>query len=369
MLKRYPFLKYSLGVLASLILIIVCFGFWFVSLLPAKKLNIENTIAEEIPYLSQNRISNRGKILTVVTSTAVMGKSQKKTGYELTELSRAYYVFQANGYEVSVASPLGGKAPVVLDKEDMGIYDYAFLNDEEAQEKINNTLVLGDIDFKEYDAVFFVGGKGAMFDFPNHPMIHEMLKNYYENNKVIGAVCHGPAALVNVKLSNGSALLKDKKITSFTNEEELFLIPEAKNIFPFLLEEEIRKQGAKFISSEKYLEKVNHDENIITGQNPWSTWKVAETMIKQLGHTPKEREITGEENAVSVLAVYKSKGKKAAKEKISEFMFDNSKPVDRLLIAQHSMLEVLGGKVSGFVDLVSLVSFIKSCEKKLLKNN
>ncbi len=369
MLKKYPFLKYSLIVLTSLILIIVCFGFWFRSLLPDKKLNVAHTIAEEIPYLSQHRISNRGKILTVVTSTAVMGNSQKKTGYELTELSRAYYVFQANGYEVSVASPLGGKAPVVIDKEDMGIYDYAFLNDDEAQKKIDNTLVLNDIDFKEYDAVFFVGGKGAMFDFPNHLTIQRMVRNYYENNKVIGAVCHGPAALVNVKLSNGFSLLKGKKVTSFTNEEELFLIPDAKKIFPFLLEEEIRKQGAKFVSNEKYLENANHEENIITGQNPWSTWKVAEMMIRQLGHTPKEREITDEENAVSVLDVYKSRGKKAAKEKISEFMLDNSKPIDRLLIAKHSLLEIMEGKISGFIDLVSLVSFIKSCEKKLLKNN
>ncbi|SNR15821.1 type 1 glutamine amidotransferase domain-containing protein [Tenacibaculum jejuense] len=369
MLKKYRFLKYTLVTIVSLVLIVVCFGFWFKSLIPPKDLSLENTTTQDISYLSEHKVSTRGKILAVVTSTAVMGTSNKKTGYELTELARSYYVFQANGFEVFVASPKGGKAPVVIDEEDMGIYDYAFLNDQKAQSKVKNTLRLSTIDFTKYDAVFFVGGKGAMFDFPNHPKIIDMVQDYYENDKVIGAVCHGPAALINVRLNNGSPLLKDKNITSFTNDEELFLIPDAKKIFPFLLEEKIRAQGAKFNQNRKYLEKVCHDNNIITGQNPWSTWKVAETMVKQLGYTPKEREITDEENAVAILSIYKSKGKKIAKEKIKKMIVQENKPISRLLIAKHSVLAMMEGKVTDFFELISLVSHIKNQEKRSNKNN
>ena len=253
------------------------------------------------------------KILAVVTSTETMGSSGKSTGYELTELSRTYYVLKANGFEVDVASPLGGKAPVVIDKDDMRIFDYAFLNDSEATRKANNTIALESVNAADYDGIFFVGGKGAMFDFPNNKTIQQIVKNYYQKGKVIGAVCHGPAALVNVTLDNGKPLLENKTVSSFTNKEELLLIPDAETIFPFLLQDKLTAQGAKFNEGTMYLNKVSHDKNLVTGQNPWSTWKFAETMVKQLGYTPKPREITPEENAVKILETYEKYGSKKAK--------------------------------------------------------
>lgn len=292
-----------------------------------------------------------------------MGSSGKSTGYELTELSRAYYVFEANGFEVDVASPLGGKPPVVLDDDDMGIFDYAFLNDSIAQIKTSHTMAMDDVNAEEYQAIFFVGGKGAMFDFPENKAIQEIVKKYYQSGKVVGAVCHGPAALVNVTLDNGIHLLKNKTVSSFTNEEELFLIPNAKTIFPFLLQDKLASQGAQFNKGAMYLETISHDKNLVTGQNPWSTWKLAETIIQQLGYTPKYREITGEENAGKVLLVYEKEGLTKTKELIDKLLVQEKKPVDRLLLTLHSVIAGMQGKIGRSFSLLGLVSHAKKKSK------
>ncbi len=363
MFKKYKFLKISLLSILSLLLVVILFGYWFINLLPARDKTLISKTANEIPYLSENIIPKRGKILAVVTSTPVIEKNQKKTGYELTELSRAYYVFQANGFEVDIASPKGGNSPVIIDDEDMGVYDYAFLNDKEAQHKSINTIPLNDINATDYSAVYIVGGKGAMFDLPNNESLQLLIKSLYESNKVVGAVCHGPAALINVKLENGTHLLKNKEVSGFTSKEELFLIPEAKTVFPFLLQEELSSKGANFNEGAMYLEKVSHDENLITGQNPWSTWKVAETMITQMGYTPKKREITADELAINVLSTYNSYGKIEAKQMIRKLTKDNHF-INRTLIAQHAVIATMKGDISTFYDLVSLVSFLNNLDKK-----
>ncbi|CAL2084929.1 Type 1 glutamine amidotransferase domain-containing protein [Tenacibaculum sp. 190524A05c] len=362
MFKKYRFLKISLLSILSLVLIIFLFGYWFINLLPARDKTLMSKTVNEIPYLSENVISNRGKVLVVVTSTSMIEKNQKKTGYELTELSRAYYVFQANGFEVDIASPKGGKPPVVIDDEDMGLYDYAFLNDKEAQYKSENTIPLDQINSSDYAAVYIVGGKGAMFDFPNHKKLQSLIKSLYQSDKVVGAVCHGPAALINVKLDNGDYLLKNKNVSSFTSKEELFLIPEAKTVFPFLLQEELSSKGAKFNEGTMYLEQVSHDDNLITGQNPWSTWKVAETMIAQMGYTPKYRKITKDELAINVLSKYNSHGKNEAKKLIGKITKE-SNTVNRTLIAQHAVIAAMKGEISTFYDLVTLVSFLKNIDQ------
>ena len=224
------------------------------SLIPSRNPNLEATLVKEIPYLSENKIVKRGKILAVVTSTDSIKNTDKSTGYELTELSRAYYIFEANGFEVDIASPKGGEAPVVLDAEDMYEFDYAFLNDPIAQHKAKNTIKIDHVIAEDYEAVYFVGGKGTMFDFPDNKSIQSIVKEYYQKNKVIGAVCHGPSALVNVTLDNGTSLLENKQISGFTNEEELLLIPDAATIFPFLLQDKITAQGASFNQGEMYLD-------------------------------------------------------------------------------------------------------------------
>ncbi|PIA79264.1 glutamine amidotransferase [Gaetbulibacter sp. 4G1] len=358
-------MKWGLISIFSLLILLISFGAWFINLLPIEEMkkDLTNSKVEEIQYLSQNKTPKRGKILAVVTNSETMGNSGKKTGYELTELSRAYYVFEANGFEVDIASPLGGKPPVVLDDDDMGIYDYAFLNDSIAQNKASNTIAINDVSAEDYSAVFFVGGKGAMFDFPENKFIQEIVKKYYQSGKVVGAVCHGPAALVNVTLDNGTHLLENKMVSSFTNEEELLLISDAKSIFPFLLQDKLIAGGAKFNKGAMYLETISHDNNLITGQNPWSTWKLAETIIEQLGYTSKYREITGEENAGKILLVYEREGPDKAKQLIDKLLIQEKKSIDRLLIASHSVIAAMNGEIGRFFGLLGLTSYAKKKSK------
>ncbi len=364
-LRKYPKIKWTLISVVSLLVLLISFGAWFISLLPKEEMKKDLTASkvEDISYVSENRIPKRGKILAVVTSKETMGSSGKITGYELTELSRAYYVFEANGFEVDVASPLGGEPPVVIDDDDMGVFDYAFLNDSIAQYKTSHTIAMDHVKAEEYQAIYFVGGKGAMFDFPENKAIQEIVKNYYQSGKVVGAVCHGPAALVNVTLDDGTHLLKNKAVSSFTNEEELLLIPDAKTIFPFLLQDKLASRGAQFNKGGMYLENISHDTNLVTGQNPWSTWKLAETMIQQLGFTPKYREITGEENAGKVLLIYEKEGRSKAKELIDKLLIEENKPFDRLLLASHSVIAGMQGKIGRSFSLLGLVSYAKKKSK------
>ena len=365
MFKKYKFIKWISVFLVSVITIIVCFGLWFKNLLPPPRDNkIKSILIKELPYVSENIVPVRGKILAVVTSTNKIGNSGKKTGYELSELARAYYTFKANGFEVDIASPKGGKAPKIIDDEDMGAYDFAFLNDSIANYKINHTIPINNIIEEDYEAIFFAGGKGAMFDFPNNKSIQRITKHYYQTNKVIGAVCHGPSALVNVILDNGKPLLENKKVSGFTNKEELLLISDVKLIFPFLLQDKMNSQGANFNEGSMYLDKVSHDQNLITGQNPWSTWSLSESMIKQLGYKPKYREKTSEENAVKVLSVYKEQGKQEAKKVIEQIVLKDKMDVDRMLIAKHAVIAAMKWDVSHFFNIINLVSYAKKSEQK-----
>ncbi|WP_040281692.1 type 1 glutamine amidotransferase domain-containing protein [Psychroserpens damuponensis] len=366
MFKKYRIIKWILSTIAIFIIAIVLLGVYISSLLSKDDMSLSNSHVNDIEYIINDVPSYRGKILAVVTSTDSMSVNGKATGYELTELARAYYVFQANGFDVEIASPLGGKPPVVIDHDDMGPFDYAFLNDSIAKTKTNNSIALKHIVPEDYKAVYFVGGKGAMFDFPDNTYIKALIKNFNSAHKVIGAVCHGPAALVNVKLENEQPFLKNKQVSSFTNNEELLLIPKAETIFPFLLQDKLIAEGAKFNEGIMYLEKVSHDGNLITGQNPWSVWALAETMVKQLGYAPKERERTDEEHGVHVLYIYETEGKKAAKTLITQMIQEEQKSISRHIIINHSAISVLKGDLGKCYDMISLAAHAKDLENKKL---
>ena len=329
---------------------------WLISLLPDKAhfQALKQTQIADLPYVTENVPDSRGKILAVVTSVDTMGED-KATGYEHTELARAYWVFVANGFEVDIASPKGGTPPVVIDGEDMGAYDYAFLNDKAVQEKVANSIPLSEVKPEDYEAVYFVGGKGTMFDFPNNPYVQKIAQTLYQNDKVVSAVCHGPSALVNVQLDNGEMLLAGKKVSSFTNEEELILIPEAEEIFPFLLQSKIEQQGANFQPGTAYLEQVVQDGKLITGQNPWSVWVVAELVVKELGYEPKSRVRTPEEHSVDLLMTYEELGYEAA----SNEMIKQPQAYQRVLIVMHGIFAFMQGEISKGMDLLSLANQLK----------
>ena len=362
MSRKRTIIKWSLITFAGLIVSIVLLGVWFMSLLPEppNREKLKATTPAQLPYLTENVTPYRGKILVVVTSTDSIGNSGKRTGYELTELSRAYYVFLANGFEVDIASPLGGEPPVIIDGDDMKAYDYAFLNDSIAQSKVAHSIAIKDVNPKDYQAIYFAGGKGTMFDFPENKHIQSIVREYYESEKVVGAVCHGPAALIHVTLTNGKSILANRTISSFTNEEELFLIPDAKEIFPFLLQDKLIENGAQFNEGPMYLNTVTKDGLLVTGQNPWSTWDVAESMIELLGYTPKIREVTTEETSINILGVYETHGFDQAKKAVHDHCSKESMAIDRELLAVHSLVAAMQFKVSKSIDLIRLLSYSNS---------
>lgn len=262
--------------------------------------------ASDLEFLAQPPTTQRGRILAVVTSVDRIGDSTKRTGYELTELSRAYWVFVANGYAVDIASPLGGEPRMVKD-DDLGVADYAFLNDPAVQQQLKSTLKLSAVDPDDYAAVYFVGGKGTMWDFPGNADIQRIVRNI-EPRGVIGAVCHGPAALVGLSLDDGRVLLAGRRVSAFTNAEERFLSTATVEALPFLLQDQLGSGGAQFVEGEMFLDHSVRDGNLVTGQNPWSTWSVAEKMIEALGHSPVQRMRTDEEISADLLAIYHRHG-------------------------------------------------------------
>ncbi|MCC6070229.1 type 1 glutamine amidotransferase domain-containing protein [Massilia sp. GCM10020059] len=304
----------------------------------------------DLAYLKQAVSEQRGRILAVVSSAERGGPLNKKAGYELTELSRAYYAFKVNGYQVDVASPQGGKPPARIDTEDMQDIDYAFLNDAEAQAKVNQSIPLGRVDAARYDAVYFVGGKGAMFDLPGNADVARIVLAVAQRG-VVGAVCHGPAALLGVTTADGKPFVAGKRMTGFTNDEELFLDANARARFPFLLQDRALDRGAQFVSAPNYLDHTIVDGRLVTGQNPWSTWSTVEAMIKALGHAPVAREPGLDENSVRMLAAYQRGGLAAARaeqERVARF--------DKMLVLMHALVAAMEWRLADAFQLQRLVN-------------
>lgn len=298
------------------------------------------TRVSDLAFVRDGVDERRGRILAVVSSTPMIGNSGKKAGFELTELSRAYLVFKANGFDVDIASPLGGKPPMRVD-DGLIEADYAFLNDDSAINKLDHSLALTAVDADRYNAVYFVGGKGAIFDFADNASIQRIVRTVYEAGGVIGAVCHGPAALINVRLGDGSYLLDGRRVTGFTNEEELFLIEDARELFPFLLEDRLSERGAHFQGGSIYLDNTVVDGRLVTGQNPWSTWSVAEAMVSALGYTPVARQRSIEEVSVALLETYYRAGSDVAKR-----LRKNGPRVDRHLLLMHAVVAAMQGRLA-----------------------
>ncbi len=283
--------------------------------------------------------TTRGRILAVVSSTARFPTAEKRAGFELTELARAYYVFLANGYEVDIASTTGGEPPMRTD-DDMVAVDYAFLNDRHARAKLTGSIPINAVDPSRYAAVYFVGGKGAMFDFPQNGSIQKLVRDVYQAGGVIGAVCHGPAALLDVALDDGTPLLRGRRATGFTNAEELFLNKDAQALFPYLLQSRMIEKGVMFAEAPMYVDNLVVDGRLVTGQNPWSTWSVAEAMVGALGHTPVARERTGEELAMEVLDAYYREGSESAQ------LAKAGRPhADKRLLLMHALVAGMGGRL------------------------
>lgn len=348
-MKRW--IKRGLLACAAGLVVAVVGGFAYVHALdldsqpPARA---DSTVAD-LDFMRDAMPATRGKILAVVTSTSHFPGGEKKAGFELTELARAYYVFRANGYEVDIASPQGGSPPMRLDDEDMVAADYAFLNDTDARRKLDASLVLREVDPAQYAAVYFVGGKGTMFDFPGDADLQRVVRTVYQAGGVIGAVCHGPAALLEVVLDDGTPLLRNRRVAGFSNAEELFLIKDARARFPYLLQDRLQEKGAKYVEGPMYVDTTVVDGRLVTGQNPWSTWSTAEAMVRALGHEPVARAPGRDELAVQVLAAYHRDGIDAARRARV------ARPeADKRLLLMHALVAGMQGRLGEAWQLQAL---------------
>jgi putative intracellular protease/amidase len=219
------------------------------------------------------------KVLFVVTSHDKKGNTGQPTGYYLPEVTHPWDVLHGAGYEIDFVSPKGGKAPIDGFNLDDPI-NKKFWEDTKYRTKIENTLKPSEVNPEEYSAILYAGGHGTMWDFADNAELAQIAAKIYENQGVVSAVCHGPAALVNVKLSDGSYLVADKKINAFTNEEEVAVGLE--KVVPFLLETTLIERGAKFEKSGLWQKHVVADQRVVTGQNPQSAQGVGEATLAEL---------------------------------------------------------------------------------------
>jgi putative intracellular protease/amidase len=230
---------------------------------------------------AQKKQSNKmeKKILFVVTSHAQKGNTGQPTGYYLSEVAHPWSVLTKAGYEIDFVSPQGGKAPV----DGLNLNDpinKEFWENEAYRTKIENTKKPSEVNASDYVAIFYAGGHGTMWDFADNKELASLATQIYENGGIVSAVCHGPAGLVNIKLSNGRYLIDGKKINGFTNEEEIAV--KLEKVVPFMLETKLIERGARFEKSGLWQPHVTVDQRVITGQNPASAHGVGEATLKEL---------------------------------------------------------------------------------------
>ncbi|MBE0604266.1 MAG: type 1 glutamine amidotransferase domain-containing protein [Deltaproteobacteria bacterium] len=223
------------------------------------------------------------KILIVLTSHDRLGDTGKKTGFWLEEFTAPYYVMKDSGADIVIASPKGGQPP--LDpKSDLPEFQTEttkrFGADTAAQAQLANTKKLADVSADDFDAVFYPGGHGPMWDMPDNATSIALIESFVKAGKPVGAVCHAPVVLVNVRGKNGEFFIKGKRVTGFSNSEEdaVALL----NIVPFLLEDKLKERGGVYSKGTDWTSHVLVDGILVTGQNPASSGPAAEELLKLL---------------------------------------------------------------------------------------
>ena len=219
------------------------------------------------------------KILIVLTSHDDLGGTGKKTGFYVSETAYPWHVFSRAGYQVDLVSPKGGRPP--QDGADLADpVQKAFLGDAEMSRKLTRTLRPQEVQARDYAAIFYAGGHGTMWDFPDDTALARIARDIYEAGGVVAAVCHGPAALVNITLSDGTYLVSGKEVSAFTNKEEAAV--GLTGVVPFLLQTALEERGAKHVAGPNFQPKVSVSGRLVTGQNPASAGPVAEQVVAVL---------------------------------------------------------------------------------------
>ncbi|MFJ5958814.1 type 1 glutamine amidotransferase domain-containing protein [Paenarthrobacter sp. NPDC092416] len=254
------------------------------------------------------------KILMVLTSVSELGDTGEKTGYDVAEAAHPWKVFKDSGHFVDFASIQGGQPPRdTVDSDDP--IQVAFTQDEATRAGLYNTARVDVVDPEQYDAVYLVGGHGTMWDFPDSEGLQSLVASVYNAGGLVGAVCHGPAGLLNVELENGFRLIQGKDVAAFTNAEEVAAGKD--KIIPFFLADRLEEQGATHVFADVFQEKVVVDERLVTGQNPASAAGVAKEMEKLFAEVI-HKEKAAEQHEAEVLRAEKNAEKDAKKKAAAE---------------------------------------------------
>ncbi|MEZ9917025.1 thiamine biosynthesis protein ThiJ [Vibrio breoganii] len=220
------------------------------------------------------------KVLIPVTNHATLGDTDQANGTYAPELTHALHVILAAGFDYDIASIHGGEAPLYGTDIEGDSVNADILADSDFQSRVNNTIPVSAVNIGDYDAIFYPGGFGLLSDLATNEDFASIAAKHYEGGGIISAVCHGPGALLPIKLSNGETLLQSKSVTGFTREEEIDF--GTINDIPFLLEESLARSAARFNKVQPWQELVIIDERVITGQNPTSAGAVGKALVKLL---------------------------------------------------------------------------------------
>lgn len=223
------------------------------------------------------------KILFVLTSHDRLGDTGHKTGFWLEEFAAPYYVFKDAGAAITLASPAGGQPPLDPKSDEPDAQTAAterFRQDVQAQAALAATVPLAQVDAADFDAVFYPGGHGPLWDLANDPASIALLEAFERAGKPLGLVCHAPGALVKVRAANGQPLVAGRRVTGFTNSEEAAVGLSA--VVPFLIEDEFIRLGGHYQKSPDWQAHVVTDGRLVTGQNPGSSEGVAQALLSLL---------------------------------------------------------------------------------------
>jgi putative intracellular protease/amidase len=219
------------------------------------------------------------KILMVLTSHDTLGDTGRKTGFWLEEFAAPYFVFRDAGVELTLASPKGGKPPIDPKSdlpENQTDAMARFKKDKIAQTALSQTVRLADVKSEEFEAIFYVGGHGPMWDLVDNPDSIALIESFYNSGKPVAAVCHSPAVF-HCATHNGEALIKGKRVTGFTNGEEEAV--HLTHVVPFLVEDELKRVGGLYEKAADWQSFVITDGRLITGQNPASSAAAAQALV------------------------------------------------------------------------------------------
>lgn len=223
------------------------------------------------------------KVLMVLTSHDKLGDTGHKTGFWVEEFAAPYYVFVDAGVDVTLASPKGGKPPMDPNSTAPDAQTEAterLEKDSTAQHKLETTCTLDDVDPDDFDAIFYPGGHGPLWDLTNNEQSIKLIEHFWSKDKPVSAVCHAPAVLLNAKTPSGDPIVQGRTVTGFSNTEEAAV--ELTDVVPFLLEDELTAKGSHYRKVDDWQAYAVQDGMLITGQNPASSEQTAQRLLDVL---------------------------------------------------------------------------------------